>query len=82
MGEATRNEEMVVNVTKGNQLTNIRTHSTDDAIKLKPHKVMTLELAIEWISDDELVEVTPDAVRVRKRYLSESDRKRARKQAS
>ncbi len=43
---------------------------------------MTLELAIEWISDDELVEVTPDAIRVRKRHLSESDRKRARKQAS
>ncbi len=82
IGESTRNEEMVVNVTKGKQLTNIRTHSTDDAIKLKPHKVMTLELAIEWISDDELVEVTPDAIRVRKRHLSESDRKRARKQAS
>ncbi|MCH7670257.1 MAG: translational GTPase TypA [Acidobacteria bacterium] len=82
VGESTRNEEMVVNVTKGKQLTNIRTHSTDDAIKLKPHKVMTLEIAIEWIADDELVEITPEAIRVRKRYLTESERKRARKQTA
>lgn len=76
IGEASRPEEMVVNVTKGKQLTNIRTHSTDDAIKLKPARHLTLELAIEWIADDELVEVTPDAIRVRKKYLSESERRR------
>lgn len=76
IGEASRPEEMVVNVTKGKQLTNIRTHSSDDAIKLKPARHLTLELAIEWIADDELVEVTPDAIRVRKKYLSESERRR------
>ena len=78
-GEASRPEEMLVNVTKPKQLTNIRTHSTDDAIKLKPARILSLELAIEWIADDELVEVTPDAVRVRKRHLVESERRRAGK---
>ena len=78
-GEASRPEEMLVNVTKPKQLTNIRTHSTDDAIKLKPARILSLELAIEWIADDELVEVTPDAVRVRKRHLAESERRRAGK---
>jgi GTP-binding protein len=76
IGEASRPEEMTVNVTKGKQLTNIRTHSSDEAIKLKPARHLTLELAIEWIADDELVEVTPDAIRVRKKYLSESERRR------
>ncbi len=78
IGEASRPENMVVNATKGKQLTNIRTHSSDEAIKLKPPRDLTLETAIEWIAPDELVEVTPSAVRVRKRLLSESDRKRAK----
>ena len=78
IGEASRGENMVVNPTKGKQLTNIRTHSSDEAIKLKPHKEHTLETAIEWIAADELVEVTPEAVRIRKRLLKESDRKRAK----
>ena len=81
IGEAARPEEMSVNPTKGKQLTNIRTHSTDEAIKLKPHKEHTLETAIEWIADDELVEVTPGAIRIRKRFLTESDRKRERNRA-
>jgi GTP-binding protein len=76
IGEASRPEDMQVNPTKTKQLTNIRTHSTDEAIKLKPPREMTLELAIEWISGDELVEVTPNAIRVRKRYLTESERKK------
>lgn len=76
IGEATRPEEMQVNPTKGKQLTNIRTHSTDEAINLKTPREMTLELAIEWIAEDELVEVTPNAIRVRKRHLQESERKR------
>jgi GTP-binding protein len=79
VGEAARPEEMHVNPNKAKQLTNIRTHSTDEAINLKPPRVFTLETAIEWIADDELVEVTPSAVRVRKRFLSEADRKLARK---
>ena len=76
IGEASRPEEMTVNPTKGKQLTNIRTHSTDDAIKLKPPHEHSLETGIEWIADDELVEVTPNAIRIRKRFLTESDRKR------
>ena len=79
IGEASRPEEMVVNATKAKQLTNIRTHASDDAIKLKPARRLTLELAIEWIADDELVEITPDAIRVRKRYLAEHERRRHNK---
>jgi len=79
IGEASRPEDMQVNPTKTKQLTNIRTHSTDEAIKLKPARDMTLELAIEWISGDELVEITPNAIRVRKRYLTESERKKRKK---
>lgn len=79
IGETARDEQMVVNCVKGKQLTNIRTHSSDDAIKLKPPRDMSLELAIEWIADDELVEVTPDAIRLRKRHLAEHERKVASK---
>ncbi|MGI9585023.1 MAG: translational GTPase TypA, partial [Acidimicrobiia bacterium] len=79
IGEASRPENMVVNVAKGKQLTNIRTHSTDEAIKLKPPRIVTLETGIEWIDEDELVEVTPTSIRIRKRLLTESDRKRAKK---
>lgn len=77
IGEASRPSEMVVNVCKGKQLTNIRTHASDDAIKLKAHRDVTLEVAMEWIGDDELIEVTPASVRVRKRHLTEADRKNA-----
>ena len=76
IGEAARAENMVVNITKGKQLTNIRTHSTDEAIKLKPPRDMSLEPAIEWIAADELVEVTPKSIRVRKKLLTEAARKR------
>lgn len=80
IGEASRPEEMQVNPTKGKQLTNIRTHNTDEAIKLRPARELTLEAAIEWIANDELVEVTPAAIRARKRHLSESDRRRSKRQ--
>ncbi len=79
VGEASRPEEMVVNATRAKQLTNIRTHSKDEAIRLDPVRLLTLEIAIEWIADDELVEVTPKAIRVRKRHLNESDRRIAAK---
>lgn len=78
IGEAARAENMTVNPTKGKELTNIRTHSTDDAIKLKPPRDMNLEVAIEWIAEDELVEITPKSIRIRKRLLTESERKRAK----
>jgi len=78
IGEASRPENMTVNPTKGKQLTNIRTHSTDEAINLKPPRDMSLEVAIEWITDDELVEITPKSIRIRKQLLTESERKRAK----
>jgi GTP-binding protein len=81
IGEASRSGEMVVNPARPKQLTNIRTHASDEAINLKPPREMTLETAIEWIADDELVEVTPKAIRVRKRHLGEPDRKRSGKKS-
>jgi GTP-binding protein len=79
IGENSRPEEMSANPAKAKQLTNIRAAAADDAIKLTPPRRMTLEAAIEWIGEDELVEVTPKAIRVRKRHLTESDRKLAKK---
>jgi len=79
IGENSRPDVMVANPAKAKQLTNIRAAGADEAIKLKPHRQLTLETAIEWIEDDELVEVTPNAIRVRKRHLSESDRRRSNK---
>jgi GTP-binding protein len=81
IGENSRPEEMIANPTKAKQLTNIRAAGSDDAIKLKPPKHLTLETAIEWIAEDELVEVTPTSVRVRKRHRNESERKLAAKAA-
>jgi GTP-binding protein len=79
VGESSRPEDMVVNVTREKQKTNIRTHAADDAIKLTPPRVLTLETAIELIAEDELVEVTPASIRVRKRLLREQDRRRTKK---
>ena len=79
IGENSRPDEMLANPAKAKQLTNIRAAGSDEAIRLKPHRQLTLEAAIEWIDDDELVEVTPDAVRVRKRHLGEAQRRHARK---
>jgi GTP-binding protein len=79
IGENSRPDEMLANPAKAKQLTNIRAAGSDEAVKLKPHRRLTLEEAIEWIEDDELVEVTPAAVRVRKRYLTEPERRRNRK---
>jgi GTP-binding protein len=79
VGESSRAGDMVVNVTREKQKTNIRTHAADEAIKLTPPRTLTIESAVELIADDELVEVTPGAVRVRKRLLREQDRRRAGK---
>ena len=76
IGENSRPETLIANPAKAKQLTNIRAAGSDDAIKLKPARRLTLEMAIEWIEDDELVEVTPDSIRVRKRHLGESERRR------
>jgi GTP-binding protein len=72
---------MVVNCVRPKEKNNIRTHSHDDAVKLAPATVHTLESAIEFIADDELVEVTPKSIRVRKRHLQEHERKRAARAA-
>jgi GTP-binding protein len=77
VGEGSRGEEMVVNAVRPKEKTNIRTHSHDDGVKLAAPVVHTLESAIEWIADDELVEVTPTKIRIRKRLLNLEDRRRA-----
>jgi GTP-binding protein len=78
VGENSRTGDMDVNPTKEKKLTNIRTHSHDDALRLTPPPPMTLESAIEFIAADELVEVTPASIRMRKRLLSTHDRRRER----
>ena len=79
IGESARGDEMVVNCVRAKEKTNIRTHSHDDGPKLAAPVVHTLETAIEWIGDDELVEVTPKNIRIRKRGLALEDRRRAAK---
>ncbi|MEM1287565.1 MAG: translational GTPase TypA [Pseudomonadota bacterium] len=79
IGEHTRGNDLEVNVLKGKQLTNIRAAGKDDAVRLTTPIQMTLEKALAYISDDELVEVTPSAIRLRKRHLDPHERKRAAK---
>jgi GTP-binding protein len=76
VGQHTRDNDLDVNPLKGKQLTNIRTTSKDEAVRLTPPILMTLEQAIAYIADDELVEVTPKSIRLRKRYLDPNERKR------
>jgi len=76
VGEHTRGNDLVVNVLKGKKLTNIRTTSKDEAVRLTPPIRMTLEKALAYIEDDELVEVTPKSIRLRKKLLDETDRKK------
>lgn len=76
VGINSRDNDMVVNTTKAKQLTNVRASGTDENLILTPHIKMTLEQALEFINNDELVEVTPEAIRVRKTYLKEHERKR------
>jgi GTP-binding protein len=76
VGENSRSGDMDVNPTKEKKLTNIRTHSHDEALRLTPPPPLTLESAIEFIAADELVEVTPNSIRLRKRLLSQHDRRR------
>ena len=77
IGIHSRDNDIVVNPNKGKQLTNVRSSGTDEAVRLVTPIDLTLEYAVEFISDDELVEVTPKSVRVRKRYLKEHERKKA-----
>lgn len=82
IGEHTRGNDLVVNVTKTKKLTNMRSSGADDKVKLAPPKVFTLEEAMEYIQSDEYVEVTPQSIRLRKIFLDENDRKRAAQKAS
>ena len=76
IGIHSRDNDLVVNPIKGKQLTNVRASGTDEAVRLTPPVQLTLESAVEFIADDELVEITPKSIRLRKRYLTENERKR------
>ena len=76
VGLHSRDNDLVVNPTKAKQLTNIRASGSDENILLTPPVLYSLEQAMEFISDDELIEITPKNIRLRKRYLTESERKR------
>lgn len=78
IGENAKSEDIVVNACKGKKLTNMRASGSDDAIALTPEKILSLEQALEFIEDDELVEITPKTIRLRKKILAETERKRAR----
>lgn len=78
IGESAKDQDLVVNVTKGKKLSNMRASGSDDAVNLTPIKPMTLEQALEYIDEDELVEITPKNIRIRKKILNENDRKRAK----
>jgi len=82
IGIHTRDNDLVVNPIKGKQLTNVRASGKDDAILLTPPIALTLEYAVEFIADDELAEITPKSIRIRKRFLKEHERKRASREAA
>jgi GTP-binding protein len=82
VGEHVRPGDLDVNVTKEKKLTNMRAASADETVRLEPPRQLTLELALEFINDDELIEITPDAVRLRKRHLDPSARKKAMRKAA
>ncbi len=80
IGQHNRDNDLEINVLTGKQLTNIRATGSDEAIKLTPPKIMTLEEMIAYINDDELVEVTPKSIRLRKKFLDPNERKRAKRE--
>ena len=82
VGIHSRDNDLVVNAVRAKQLTNFRVSGKEDAIKITPAIDLTLEYAVEFIEDDELVEITPKSIRLRKRYLKEHDRKRASREAA
>jgi GTP-binding protein len=79
IGLHSRSNDLAVNPVKGKQLTNVRASGTDEALTLSPPVTHTLEQALEFIEDDELVEVTPESIRLRKKLLTENERKRVKK---
>ncbi|MEK9817672.1 MAG: translational GTPase TypA, partial [Limnobacter sp.] len=82
IGIHSRDNDLVVNPIKGKQLTNVRASGTDEAVRLVPPIALNLEYAVEFIADDELVEITPKSIRIRKRFLKEHERKKASRDAA
>ncbi len=82
IGIHSRDNDLVVNAVRGKQLTNFRVSGKEEAIKITPAIILTLEYAVQFIADDELVEITPKSIRIRKRYLKEHDRKRASRETA
>lgn len=82
VGESSKEGDIVVNVTKSKKLTNMRASGSDEKIKLTPPVIFSLEEALEYIKEDEYVEITPSNIRLRKIYLDENERKRMSKNVS
>ncbi len=81
IGNTSKGEEMTVNPTKGKQLTNMRASGSDEAVNLTPPLLMTIERGLEVMSDDEYLEITPESARLRKQYLTETDRSKAKRKS-
>ena len=81
MGENPKGDDIAVNVCKRKQMTNMRASGSDDALRLTPHKVMSLEQSLDFIADDELLEVTPSNIRIRKKILNAEMRAKAKAHA-
>jgi GTP-binding protein len=79
VGEQNRENDLIVNVTREKHLTNVRASGSDENIILVPPRIFTLETAIDYINDDEVVEITPKSIRLRKKFLKEHERKRSSK---
>ena len=82
VGEHTRGNDLEVNVLKGKKLTNVRASGRDDNVLLTPPMRMSMEMALAYIQDDELVEITPQSIRLRKRHLDPNERKKAERLAA
>jgi GTP-binding protein len=82
VGEHCKDSDIPINPTRMKQLTNMRASGKDDSAKIRPARKMSLEATMEYIQEDELVEITPKSIRIRKRYLKESDRKRSARKRS
>ena len=82
VGEFNKGNDLIVNITRGKKLTNVRSSSSDDTVRLAPPKLMSLEQCMEYLVDDELAEITPAAIRIRKKILDEEQRKKAKKKTA
>ena len=79
IGENNKDNDLVVNICKGKKLTNVRASGSDDTVSIAPPRIMSLEQVLGYLNDDELAEITPTSIRLRKRHLDENERKRAAK---